>query len=50
MEMLLELREQLQKRQQQDRKYNSAEVSQFSAPLEEIEKAASSLCIKLLQR
>eukprot|EP00066_Takifugu_rubripes_P001204 XP_003962244.1 PREDICTED: signal transducer and activator of transcription 1-alpha/beta-like [Takifugu rubripes] len=49
MEMLLELREQLQKLQQQDRKYNSAEVSQFSAPLEEIEKAASSLCIRLLQ-
>lgn len=49
-EMLLEQREQLQKLQQQDKKYNSADVSEFSAPLEEIEKAAASLCIKLLMK
>lgn len=48
--MLLELREQLQKLQQQDEKYNGDDASRLSAPLEEIEKAAASLCIKLLQK
>lgn len=50
METLLDVREQLQKLKQQDKKYNSACVSEFSAPLEEIEKAAASLCIKLLKK
>lgn len=51
LEMLLELREQLQKlQQQQDKKFNSSAVSEFSAPLEEVEKAAASLCIKLLKK
>lgn len=48
--MLLELREQLQKMQQQDRKYSSAHVWEFSAPLEDAEKAVASLCIKLLKK
>uniref|UniRef100_H3DKH4 Signal transducer and activator of transcription n=1 Tax=Tetraodon nigroviridis TaxID=99883 RepID=H3DKH4_TETNG len=46
---LLELREQLQELQQQDRKYNSVQGSEFSAPLEATEKAAASLCLKLLR-
>lgn len=48
MEMLLELREQLQKLQQQSDKYNSTDASNFSNSLAEIEKMAASLCTKLL--
>lgn len=48
MEMLLDLREQLQKLQQQSDKYNSTDASDFFNCLAEIEKMAASLCTKLL--
>lgn len=50
LKVLLELRELLQKLQQQNRKQDSADASEFSAPLEETEKAVASLCIKLLKK
>lgn len=50
LEVLLELREQLQKLQQQDQKYNSADASEVSAPVGEVQNAAASLCIKLLEK
>lgn len=48
--VLLELRELLQELQQQNRKYDCADASEFSASLEETEKAVASLCIKLLKK
>lgn len=50
LKVLLELRELLQELQQQNKKYNSADASEFFAPLEETEKAVASLCIKLLKK
>lgn len=50
LKVLLELRELLQKLQQQNGKQGSADASEFSAPLEETERAVASLCIKLLKK
>lgn len=50
LKVLLELRELLQELQQQNRKYDGADASEFSAPLEETKRAVASLCIKLLKK
>ncbi|XP_041805993.1 signal transducer and activator of transcription 1-alpha/beta-like [Chelmon rostratus] len=47
-EALLRVREQLQKVRDQNNKYNSADASNLSAPMAEIEKFASSLLTKLV--
>lgn len=49
LKVLLELRELLQELRKQNRKYDGADTSEFSAPLEETERAVASLCIKLLK-
>lgn len=49
-EVLLRVREQLHKLQEQSKQYNSIDVSNLSGPMAENEKSAVSLLTKLLAK